>query len=136
MTEIQVFFFKQGLVHNYYKDVARGSSGVIGPAVWVNGVGGIPAPLARDAGAYYNMTEGEKTGNLYRVFDFGLTGGANYFINKGFYVGLRYDIGLRDVTNDDVDFLKNSYDETNNLGIKAKHFDTNVGFQASFGFRF
>jgi Outer membrane protein beta-barrel domain len=126
-------FFQQGLIHNYYKDVARGSSNPFGPSVWVNGK---VTRLARDAGAYYNMSEADKTGNLYRVFDFGLTGGANYFINKGFYVGLRYDIGLRDVTNDDVDFLKNSYDEANNLGIKAKHFDTNVGFQASFGFRF
>jgi hypothetical protein len=129
-------FFKQGLVHNYYKDVAKGSTNRFGPSVWVNGKGGNVTQLARDAGAYYNMSEADKTGNLYRVFDFGLTGGANYFINKGFYVGLRYDIGLRDVTNDEVDFLKNVYDEANNIGIKAKHFDTNVGFQASFGFRF
>jgi len=126
-------FFQQGLIHNYYRDEARGFSNQFGPSVWVDGK---VTRLAKDAGAYYNLTEGEKIGDLYRVFDFGLTGGANYFINKGFYFGLRYDIGLRDVTNDDVDFLRNSYDEANNLGVKAKHFDTNVGIQASFGFRF
>jgi hypothetical protein len=73
---------------------------------------------------------------LYKTFDYGLIGGFNYFINKGFYFGLRYDYGLTDVTNDKVDFLRKTFDEENVVGIKSNHFDRNVGFEVSFGFRF
>lgn len=128
-------FFKQSLIHNYNKDVAGGiASSTAGPSIWVDGK--VVPPLARDAGAYYNYLSTEKEANLYNSFDYGLTGGFNYFINKGFYVGLKYDYGLTDVTNDRVDFLRKTYDENNNAGIKANHFDRNVGFEVSFGFRF
>lgn len=127
-------FFKQSLIHNYSKDVAGGlASSTIGPSVWVDGK---VVTLGRDAGAYYNYLSTEKEGNLYNRFDYGITGGFNYFINKGFYVGLRYDFGLTDVTNDKVDFLRTKFDEENNLDIKSNHFDRNVGFEVSFGFRF
>lgn len=127
-------FFKQSLIHSYYKDEAGGiASSYTGPSVWVDG---IVTPLARDAGAYYNLLASEKEANLYKTFDYGLIGGFNYFINKGFYFGLRYDYGLTDVTNDKVDFLRKSFDEENVVGIKSNHFDRNVGFEVSFGFRF
>lgn len=127
-------FFRQSLIHNYYKDVAGGvATSNVGPSVWVDG---IVVTLARDAGAYYNYLENEKDGDLYRVFDFGLTGGINYFVNKGFYIGARYNYGLSDVTNDNMDFLRKTYDEENNLDIRSNHFDRNVGFEFSLGFRF
>lgn len=127
-------YFRQSLIHNYYKDVAGGiATSNIGPSVWVDG---IVVTLARDAGAYYNYQASEKVGDLYRVFDFGITGGINYFINKGFFIGARYNFGLSDVTNNKMDFLKKRYDEENNLDIPSNHFDRNVGFEVSFGFRF
>jgi hypothetical protein len=127
-------FFKQSLIHSYNKDVAGGiASNAAGPSVWVDGK---VVTLAKDAGAYYNYLATEKEGSLYKSIDYGLTGGFNYFINKGFYVGFRYDFGLTDVTNDRVDFLRGTYDEANNIDKKANHFDRNVGIEASFGFRF
>lgn len=127
-------FFKQSLIHNYNSDAAgAAATDARGPAIWVNG---LVVNLARDVGAYYNLQESEKNGNLYKSFDFGLTGAFNYFINKGFYLGLRYEIGLIDITNNNVDFLRKTYDETNTKLKLSNHFDRNVGFQFSFGFRF
>ena len=40
------------------------------------------------------------------------------------------------MTNDKVDFLRKTFDEENVVGIKSNHFDRNVGFEVSFGFRF
>lgn len=126
---------KQSLIHNYYSDVAGGvaTSSTQGP--WLE-VGGKTVQLARDAGAYYNLLPSEKEADLYKAFDYGLIGGLNYFINKGFYVGLRYEYGLRDVTDDRVDFLRKTFDEANQVAMKANHFDRNVGIEVSFGFRF
>lgn len=127
-------FFKQSLVHNYYKDAAGGIANASpGASVWVDG---IVVTLARDAGAYYNYGATEIDGKLYNRWDFGLTGGISYFINKGFYFGLRYDFGLVDITNDKMDYTKKSTDPTTGKWSLSNHFDRNVGFQASFGFRF
>lgn len=128
-------FFTQSLIHNYFQDRPRAaSSNNSGPTIIVGNDQKIT--LARDAGAYYNLRQNEKIGNLFRSFDFGLTGGLSYFINKGFYVGLRYDIGLIDVTNDKVDYIRDEYDFENNKFIKSTDKDVNAGFQCSFGFRF
>lgn len=127
-------FFKQSLVHNYSKDEAGGiATSATGSSVYVDGK---VVTLAKDAGAYYNYLSTEKVGDLYNMFDFGLTGGISYFINRGFYVGLRYDFGLIDITNNKVDVLRKTYDEVNNRFKFSDHFDRNIGFQASFGFRF
>lgn len=127
-------FFKQSLIHNYNKDVAGGvATNAIGASVWVDGK---VVTLARDAGAYYNYLATEKTGTLYQFFDAGLQVGTSYFINKGFYVGATYIIGLFDVTNDEMDVLRKTYDEENYRAKPAVHFDRNAGFKVSFGFRF
>lgn len=127
-------FFKQSLIHNYNKDVAGGiATGTTGPSVWVDGK---IVTLARDAGAYYNYLSTEKVGTLYNFLDIGLSGSVQYFINKGFYVGLKYSYGLLDVTNDEMDVLRKEYDETINRAKPALHFDRNVGAEISFGFRF
>lgn len=127
-------FFKQSLIHNYNKDDAGGiASGATGPAVFVDGK---VVVLARDAGAYYNYLKTEKSGNLYNFFDFGLTGSINYFINKGFYFGARYNYGLLDITNNKMDYTRKTYDTENNRGILSNDFDRNLGLEFSFGFRF
>jgi hypothetical protein len=127
-------FFKQSLVHNYSKDVAGGAaSGTQGPSVWVDG---LVVTLVRDAGAYYNYLTNEKVGNLYNSFDAGLTGGISFFLNRGFYVGLRYDYGLIDITNNKMDYLRKSVDTKTGTATLSNHFDRNIGFQVSFGFRF
>lgn len=130
----QDVFFKQSLVHNYYSDRARASASVTsGPAIIVDGR---VVDLAKDAGAYYNYSESEKSGNLYNTIDFGLTGGISYFLNKGFYVGLRIDYGLLDVTNNAMDPSRKRFDETDVKLIYNNDFDRHIGIQTSFGFRF
>ncbi len=128
-------FFKQTLIHNYNKDVAKGinSNGGIGPAIFL---GEEIITMAKETGAYYNYLESEMNGTLYRSFDLGLTGGFNYYFNKGFYLGLRYDFGLLDVTDNRMDMLRSRYDEENLQMIPSNHFDRNTGFQISLGFRF
>jgi hypothetical protein len=127
--------FSQSLIHSYNSDAAGESilSRTTGPAIYVDGA---VVTLARSAGAYYHYQASEKVGNLYNRYDFGLTGGLSYFINKGFYFGIRYDFGLLDITNNKVDHKRKTYDEVNNLFNFSDDFDRNVGIQASFGFKF
>lgn len=126
---------KQTLIHNYNSDKAKGLNvnGGPGPGVYL---GEQVVLLAKETGAYYNYLESEMNGRLYNSFDLGLTGGFNYYFNKGFYLGLRYDFGLLDVNNNKMDMLRGTYDEENNQMIPANHFDRNTGFQISLGFRF
>lgn len=132
---------KHTLIHNYNTDNARATGGANQPfardkpgaAIFL---GDEIINLPEETGAYYFYLDEEKEGRLYRTFDMGLIGGFNYYFNKGFYLGVRYDFGLLDVTNNDVDMLKATYDETNSKMIKANHFDRNSGFQVSLGFRF
>jgi hypothetical protein len=126
-------FFKQSLIYNYNSDKAGESSGAVGPWVFVNKD---RTPIARDAGAYYNYLPTELEGKLFKPYDYGLTGGISYFVNKGLFLGLRYDFGLVDITNNEVDVSRKSFDETTNKFKFSKDFDRNVGFQVSFGFRF
>ena len=127
--------FSQSLIHSYNSDAARESilSRTDGPSIFVDGE---VVKLARSAGAYYDYQQSEKVGNLYKRYDFGLTGGLSYFINKGFYFGVRYDFGLIDITNNKVDHKRKTFDEVNNLFNFSDDFDRNVGIEASFGFKF
>lgn len=126
---------KQTLIHNYNSDRAKGMNvnGGPGPGVFL---GEQIVLLAKETGAYYNYLESEMNGRLYRAFDLGLTGGLNYYFNKGFYLGCRYELGLLDVNNNKMDMLKGSYDEENLQMIPSNHFDRNTGIQISLGFRF
>ncbi|MFZ1705594.1 MAG: outer membrane beta-barrel protein [Saprospiraceae bacterium] len=124
-------FMKQTLEHNYRKDVAGGGS-LTGPAVIVNDRALF---LFKNTGAYYQMLSAEKSGNLYNSFDYGLTGGLSYFLTKGFFMGLRYDYGLSDLTNNRMDYSKKALDENGEL-IFNNDFDRHISFQLSMGFRF
>ena len=126
-------FFRQSLIHNYGSDEAGQVTDGNGPTIIIDGG---KRQLARGAGAYYHYQPSEKVGNLYKRYDFGLTGGLSYFINKGFYFSVRYDYGLLDITNNKVDHKRKTYDEVNNLFNFSDDFDRNVGIQASFGFKF
>lgn len=124
-------YMKQSLDHNYRKDVAGGGT-LTGPAVIVDGK---VVFLFKNTGAYYQMSSAEKSGNLYNNFDFGLTGGLSYFVTKGFFVGLRYDYGLTDLTNNRMDPSRKMLDENGEL-IYTNDFDRHVAFNLSMGFRF
>lgn len=89
--------------------------------------------LPKFAGAY--TLQGEKTGNKFNFLDFGLTAGAHYFLNKGFFVGLHVDYGFPDLTNNEVDFSLKELNPDNSFKFSDDK-DTHFGIQASFGFRF
>jgi hypothetical protein len=122
---------RQTLSHNYKKDVAGGGSGT-GPAVIVDKD---IVYLFKNTGAYYQFRSIEKSGNLYKNLDYGLTGGISYFITKGFFVGLRYDYGLVDLTNNRMDPSKKSLD-ANGEFIFKNDFDRHIAYGLSMGFRF
>ncbi len=89
--------------------------------------------LPRFAGAY--TQQGEKTGNKINFLDYGLTFGAHYFLNKGFFVGLTLDYGIPDITNNDVDINLTELNSDSSF-IFSDDKDTHLGIKASFGFRF
>lgn len=89
--------------------------------------------LPKFAGAY--TLQGEKTGNKFNFLDFGLTAGAHYFLNKGFFVGLHFDYGFPDLTNNEADFSLKELNPDNSFKFSDDK-DSHFGIQASFGFRF
>ena len=123
--------FRQSLDFNYNSDVA-GEGQAIGrsPGIKVNGV---VVYLPKFAGAYYQFNE--KKANAMNFLDYGLIVGVSYNINRGFYIGVRADIGLADITNNDTDISRAEYSE-NNSYIYRDDKDTHFGLQGSFGFRF
>jgi len=127
-------FFKQSLIYSYFQDRARSAaSNASGPAIIVDNQ---VILLPKDAGAYFNFLESEKSGNTFNAIDFGLTGGISYFLNRGFYISVRYDYGLLDLTNNKMDPSRKNFDESENRFLFNNDFDRHVGIQASFGFRF
>ncbi|MBK6784777.1 MAG: PorT family protein [Saprospiraceae bacterium] len=124
-------FMKQTLDHNYKKDEA-GSGSLTGPAIIINDKSLF---LFKNTGAYYQFSSAEKSGNLYNNIDYGLTGGLSYFFTKGFFMGLRYDYGLTDLTNDRMDPSRKSLDENDEFIFK-NDFDRHISLQISLGFRF
>jgi len=89
--------------------------------------------LPRFAGAY--TRQGERNGNRFNFLDVGLTAGAHYFLNKGFFVGFQVDYGFLDLTNNDVDFSLKDLNPDNSFQFSDDK-DTHLGIHASFGFRF
>ena len=123
--------FKQSLDFKYNADEA-GEGQAIGrsPGIIVDGV---VVYLPKFAGAYYQFNE--KRANAINFLDYGLVVGASYNINRGFYFGLRADIGLADITDNDMDISRSELGE-NDTYIYKNDKDTHFGVQASFGFRF
>jgi len=133
--------FYQSLEYNYYKDEA-------GAQVLYSGLISVKVPqpdgedevvnLYKIVGAYYQYDEtqfNDKTGTAFNWFDVGLTGGFQYFINKSLYAGFRAEMGLLDITNNNLD---RSLKEINSDGtfILRQDIDKNINFQISLGFRF
>jgi hypothetical protein len=82
----------------------------------------------------YSFLE-EKNGNFFKTIDFGLTAGTSYFLNPGFYVGLRFEYGLRDLTNNKIDRSLLEVEDDGTL-IFRDDSDKPFGFQVSLGFKF
>lgn len=122
---------EQAMDYRYNSDeLGEGSFIGTSPVIIVDGV---QVRLPRFAGAYFQHES--KNGNAINFWDFGLVAGVNYNINRGFYLGLRADFGLADVTNNKMDFSRERFSSSNTL-IYRDDRDTNFGIEASFGFKF
>ncbi len=77
----------------------------------------------------------EKDQNLFKKIDFGLTAGVSYFLNPGFYLGLRFEYGLNDITNNNMDRSLTEVEEDGTL-IFRNDSDNPFGYQVSLGFKF
>jgi len=128
------FSFIQSLDYNYYSDRVRND-----PKYRPKGTGAITTIIGEEtfimpqvAGAYYQFIN--KDGGLYKWFDFGLSAGAQYYINKSFFAGFRVDYGLMDITRTKMDV---SYRELNGKEyILRNDYDQNLSMQISLGFKF
>lgn len=125
--------FRQSLTYNYSTDkIGYAKGGNLGEGIGIY-VDEKVVTLPQFAGAYYQYAE--DLGKLIRGVDFGITGGLDYFINKGFYIGLSVDYGLTDITNDKANYRLSELSESNEF-IFDKHHDPNFGAKVSIGFRF
>lgn len=120
-TEGQIELYQ---VHNYNKDVIGGADDSETITTQVNGRN---VTLPRTVGAYYDFPEDK--GNLYKSLDYGLIGGASFYISSTLYVGARLQYGLVDLTN-------NSADMSRYLGYpnNREDKDYNYNIQVSVGF--
>lgn len=132
-------FFVQSLIYNYNSDNSLGAiQSSRNPVVEIDGEN-ITMPGALGAYYYYDNMMGpeerEVDDGFIKKLDLGLTAGFNYFLNRGFYVGLRADYGLRDLTREKFDWSLQDLNTDGSFKTRDDN-DRHFGFQTSFGFRF
>lgn len=127
--------FSQSLDFRYGSDQPREITGTSTGSI--NDIGilvdDVIVTLPRFAGS--NTQLGADIGNKFNFLDFGLSAGAHYFLNKGFYIGLTLDYGFPDLTNNEVDVSLKELNPDNSFKFSQDK-DTHFGIQTSFGFRF
>ncbi len=124
--------FKQSIDARYYQDTPKGTSTSQTSPIRII-VDGELVNLPKSVGGYYQTDA--KFGSLYNSFNLAAVGGLNYFINRGFYVGARYEAGLLDVTNNKMDHSMVSLND--DLTFKKRtDKDLQISYQISLGFRF
>jgi hypothetical protein len=95
-------------------------------------INGEPFPIPKTQGAYFEHTQ--KTGNMLRSIDYGLTGGLAFFVTKGLYLSGRVQYGMNNLFNPDM-FV--SLKDLNGY-VPALRDDSrrNLSFQLAIGFAF
>lgn len=133
------YFFRQTYQHSYRKDDAGEADDLISidqtPFVTID-LNGEKENLFAVHTAYQDLEESDlENGKKYKLFDANAIFGFNYFINSGFYAGIRAEWGLFDMTNENVDFSRR---EISNDGdyIRRNDIDKSRSISVSVGFRF
>lgn len=116
--------------HNYNKDKFGEGDATNTVVATVNAK---KATLPQIAGAYYDFPEDR--GKLYKTLDYGLIGGAAYYLSSTLYVGARLQYGLADLTNTNADVSRQTRNADGSLITRADN-DHNFTIQASVGFSF
>ena len=128
-TEI---IFKQSLDYNFYKDLALAASTTnTGFAKII--VDGEIVNVPKIVGAYYQNDL--KPADRINWFNLSAVGGINYFLNKGFFIGGRFEYGLLDATDNSIDYSLEKFNDDFSINKRADK-DIQITFQASLGFRF
>lgn len=96
-------------------------------------INGTSFEIPKTLQTYFDYPEGAETG-LFNRLDFGIHASANVFINRSLFVGVRFNYGLTDITDEEVDRSLMSTD--GNDFIFRDDFDRNISLQASIGFSF
>ncbi|NNF34939.1 MAG: PorT family protein [Saprospiraceae bacterium] len=125
-------FFNQSLDFAYYGDEA-GEIITFGNTPAVVLVEGQDVVIPKVVGAYYQYLQ--KDGNLFNFLDAGVSAGFAYYFNRGFYLSIKGDFGLLDMTNNRMDRSLTMLNPDNTLFLR-KDKDAHLGIQASFGFKF
>ncbi|MBP7183999.1 MAG: PorT family protein [Saprospiraceae bacterium] len=126
----QIDQFITSYTYNYVRDAALEYKSTVFNQVVVDG-DNIPVPST--LGAYYFYDT--KDGNLIETIDVGLNFGLSYYFNDALYLGLRYNYGLSDITNNYYGRSNHLLDPQGNY-IKLNNYDRNVSTQISVGFSF
>ncbi|MDA8692554.1 PorT family protein [Saprospiraceae bacterium] len=127
-------FFRQSLDYSYLSDVAGGFNPNISDVVTIM-VNDDIVTLPRFVGAYYTYLPSQVVGNRFDRLDANLILGMNYFINPGFYIGVRGEYGVADITNNDMDVSLRELDSANSFILRDDR-DNSISLSLSFGFRF
>ena len=125
-------FFNQSLDFAYYGDEA-GEIITFGNRPAIVLVEGTDVVIPKVVGAYYQYLE--KNGNLFNFLDAGISAGVSYYFNRGFYLSLKGDYGLLDISNNRMDRSYRMLNPDNSLFLRRDR-DTHLGIQVSFGFKF
>lgn len=138
--ESDEFSFLQTYEHNYRKDEAGELHDFIilspGANLVTIDLNGEKENFYGIETAYQNLTASQlENGKKYKLFDSHVILGFNYFINSGFYAGIRAEYGLFDMTNSNVDFSRNELSATGGY-IMREDTDKSRSLSLSIGFRF
>lgn len=132
-------FFRQTLAHRYYQDVVGGTGSTTGTTTSSTGpqvyCGDDIITVPSTIGAYYWQDSSDEGERAYKWFDLSAVIGTQIYVNKSFYVGARFEYGLIDTTNDNVDISLGSLHSNGGFQLNEDK-DLNIGGQFSVGFRF
>jgi hypothetical protein len=95
-------------------------------------INGEPFPVPKTQGAYFEHTQ--KTGNMLRSIDYGLTGGLAYYITKGLYLSGRVQYGMNNQFNPDMFISLKDLNGT--VPALRNDLRKNLSFQLAIGFAF
>lgn len=122
--------YEFNLDHNYRKDDPGEGDNTQTVKLTVDGKA---IEMPKTLGAYYDFTEDR--GNLYNSLDYGLMGGASYYLSSALYLGVRLQYGLADLSRTEADISRSKLGDGNAL-IFNNDKDRNFTIQASVGFSF
>ena len=119
------------LDHRYFSD--RGGIEELGDDPITQTIEGSFVEIPKTLSAYYEYAQDEEL-NLYNRLDLGVHAGFSLYLNQGLFLGLRANLGLSDVTNNEVD--KSILTQGPDGFIFRDDKDTNLSFQTFIGFSF